>query len=125
MRTYSIQALLAAILAAFMSIAADAAMAGSQITLVPHRAVYDLTLKSRESRASIVSVRGRMVHEFNGSDCDGYSVSMRWVAQMADTRGEVDIDDIRFASFEGGDSSSYDFTSVRLLNDKVIEEALA
>jgi hypothetical protein len=93
--------------------------------LAPHRAVYDLSLMSRSSASAIVSVRGRMVHEFAGTPCEGYTVSMRWIAQMADSDGDVDVDDIRFASFEESHGKSYSFTSVRRMNDKVIEEVTA
>lgn len=125
MRAYSIQALVAAFLGMVLTMTASAVAAGPSVTLVPHRAIYDLSLLSRKERTPVVNVRGRMVHEFNGSACEGYSVSMRWVAQMGDAQGETNIDDIRFASFEDGTSGSYDYTSVRRMNDAIIEEVKA
>jgi hypothetical protein len=115
-------------LAAIMLVAAaelSRAMAGPTVALAPHRAVYELSLDSSASGAAITAVRGRMVHEFTGGACEGYKVSMRWVAQMADGEGQVNIDDVRFVSWEDGEGGSYNYSSMRLQNDRVIEEVEA
>jgi len=101
------------------------AAAGPGVVLAPHRAVYDLSLASSSSSSSVVGVRGRMVHEFTGGPCQGYNVSMRWVAQMADEDGDVNLDDVRFISWEKGDGDAYSFTSTRYQNDQLIEEVKA
>lgn len=95
------------------------------IPLAPHRAVYDLSLESSGSSSSISSVRGRMVHEFDGAPCDGYTVNMRWVAVMGSGAGESSVDDLRFASWEDGQGASYTYTSMRYLDDKLVEEVKA
>jgi hypothetical protein len=125
MPALSIQSSIAVLVATLIGLAALPALAGPLVTLVPHRAIYDLSLLSRESSSSVMTVRGRMVHEFNGASCEGYSVSMRWVAEMGGPAGDVDVEDIRFASFEEGDSASYNFTSVRRRNDAVVGEVKA
>ena len=50
--------------------------------LAPHRAVYDLELKNASDRSGITGMYGRMVYEFNGSACEGYTVSFRFVTQV-------------------------------------------
>lgn len=122
------RALAAAVIAAGL-IGSSGALARSPgvapIDLVPHRAIYDLTLDSASTGSSIAGMRGRMVHEFSGGPCEGYSVSMRWVAQMADGEGSVNIDDVRFASWEDAEGESYTYTSTRFLNDRKVEEVNA
>ncbi len=46
---------------------AGVAHAASTVTLVPHRAVYDLTLDRADEKSGISGLTGRMVYEFNGS----------------------------------------------------------
>ena len=69
------------------ALAAGACFAGSGVSsafatpatgLAPHRAVYDLKLKDATERSGIAGMYGRMVYEFNGSPCDGYTVSFRF-----------------------------------------------
>ncbi len=47
--------------------------------LQPHRAVYDLSLDNASDRSDITGITGRMVYEFNGSACEGYTVKFRFV----------------------------------------------
>lgn len=117
--------LIAAHCTAAAILAAVPAVAAPGIKLDPHRAVYDLSLETRKAGAAVSAVTGRMVHEFSGAACDGYSITMRWVARMTDTEGEVSIDDVRFASWEEGNGSTYTYTSTRFLNDQMVEEVRA
>ena len=52
--------------------------------LVAHRAIYEMTLDDARSASGITGIDGRMVFEFTGSECDGYSLNMRMVTQMTD-----------------------------------------
>lgn len=45
--------------------------------LQPHRAVYDISLNKANERSGITGISGRMVYEFDGSQCDGYTVKFR------------------------------------------------
>ena len=56
------------------------------LKLVPHRAVYEMTLGQTRSASGITGIDGRMVFEFSGSECNGYSLNMRMVTQMTDSR---------------------------------------
>lgn len=100
------------------------ALGAATTPLASHRAVYDLSLASKDTSSSVSSVRGRMVHEFMGSSCEGYAVNMRWVAVMGGD-GDDNVDDVRFASWEDGEGASYSYTSTRYLNDKLVEEVKA
>ena len=61
-------------------VVADAAAAARM--LAPHRAVYDLALDKASDRSGITGITGRMVYEFNGSACDGYTVTFRFVTRI-------------------------------------------
>ncbi len=50
--------------------------------LVPHRAVYDLTLGESRGNSQVVGVRGRILYDFAGNACDGYSRQFRQVAEL-------------------------------------------
>ena len=66
------------------------ASAASANILVP-RAVYDLELKDASERSGISGMYGRMVYEFNGSACEGYTVSFRVCHQGGyGRRGQAD-----------------------------------
>ena len=50
--------------------------------LIAHRAVYDLALDKASDRSGIIGLQGRMVYEFNGSPCEGYTVNFRFVTRI-------------------------------------------
>ena len=64
------------------------ALAGKEPNkLAAHRAIYEMTLDDARSASGITGIDGRMVFEFTGSECDGYSLNMRMVTQMTDFAG--------------------------------------
>ncbi|MGL4404351.1 MAG: EipB family protein, partial [Notoacmeibacter sp.] len=48
----------------------------------PHRAVYDIKLDSASEQSGIAGMDGRLVFQFDGSACDGYTMNMRFVLRM-------------------------------------------
>ena len=46
------------------------------------------TLDKASDRSGITGISGRMVYEFNGSACEGYTVKFRFVTQI-DTRDDL------------------------------------
>lgn len=72
--------LLSMALAGLMPVASTAAQATN--ALATHRAVYDIKLKEASERSGISGMYGRMVYEFDGSPCDGYTVNFRFVTQI-------------------------------------------
>ena len=89
----------------FAVMTASGATAASANILVPHRAVYDLELKDASDRSGIAGMYGRMVYEFNGSACEGYTVSFRFVTQV-DTGEEVRLTDQQTTTFEDGEGNT-------------------
>jgi hypothetical protein len=87
--------------------------------LVPHRAIYEMTLDEARSASGISGIDGRMVFEFTGSHCDGYSLNMRMVTQMTDSQGQTNLTDLRSSTWEQGDGKKFRFQSAQYLNDKL------
>ncbi len=96
------------------------AFAGKEpIKLTPHRAVYEMTLDDARSASGITGIDVRMVFEFTGSECDGYSLNMRMVTQMTDSQGQTNLTDLRSSTWEQGDGQKFRFQSAQYLNDKL------
>ena len=87
--------------------------------LVAHRAIYEMTLDDARSASGITGIDGRMVFEFTGSECDGYSLNMRMVTKMTDTQGQTNLTDLRSSTWEQGDGQKFRFQSAQYLNDKL------
>ena len=84
--------------------------AGAAPTLAPHRAVYDLALDKASDRSGITGLSGRMVYEFNGSACEGYTVKFRFVTDIQTT--EVSrLTDQQTTTFEDGEGKTFSFVT--------------
>ena len=63
--------------------------------LVPHRAVYDLSLGESRGNSQVVGVRGRILYDFAGNACDGYSLQFRQVSELDSGEGKTTTSDLR------------------------------
>ena len=89
--------------------------------LAPHRAVYDIKLDDASDRSGITGVEGRMVYEFNGSPCDGYTVSFRFVTQI-DTDGSSRITDQQTTTYEDPEGKSFSFATKSFVDRRLDRE---
>ena len=117
--TMGLRLVLALLLLARLSGPAAALAAKETIKLAPHRAVYQMTLDDARSASGITGIDGRMVFEFSGSECDGYTLNMRMVTQMTDTQGQTNLTDLRSSTWEQGNGQKFRFQSAQYLNDKL------
>lgn len=92
-----------------------------RIALQPHRAVYDLTLSRADEGANIDALSGRMVYEFTGSPCDGYTTTFRFVTRIQNGDNER-VTDLQTTNFESADGKSFRFTNKTLVNGSMTEE---
>ena len=98
-------------------IAADRADAATSGAFLPHQALYELNLlKSRGSNA-INSARGRILYNFSGSACEGYTSEFRQVSELDSGEGKVTLSDLRSTSWEDGAGKSYRFKIDSRMND--------
>jgi len=93
----------------------------SPIVLMPHRAIYDLTLGQTRGNAQIVGVRGRILYDFDGNACDGYTLQFRQVSELDSGEGKVSTSDLRSTTWEGGNAKSFKFTSENFVDDNLVD----
>jgi len=103
--------------ALLLSLPADAAMT----TITPHRAIYDLELDRTRENSGTADIKGRLVFESTGTVCDGFTVNTRFVTQVISPRGSL-VNDLRSATWEAGDGSSYRFITKNYLNKNLADE---
>lgn len=89
--------------------------------LVPHRAVYDLKLEQASDRSGIKGVDGRMVYEFDGSTCDGYTVNFRFVTEIS-TSETSRISDLQTSTYEDGAGDHFSFVTKSYVDQKLDRE---
>ena len=93
----------------------------SPVTLIPHRAVYDLALGRARDAAQVAAVRGRILYDFDGSACEGYTLKFRQVSELDTGEGKVSTSDLRSTTWEGGDAKRFKFTSQNFLDQNLID----
>jgi len=100
--------------------AAFAQGAAGSVKLVPHVAVYDLSLTSSRGKRALEGVRGRIVYDFSGSACEGYALNFRQVTELDSGEGKVALSDLRTATWEEGDGKSFRFKSQNYMDSKQV-----
>ncbi len=109
--------------AAFLGTSAIVAFpAYAAAPLIAHRAVYDLSLDKASDRSGITGLHGRMVYEFNGSPCEGYTVNFRFVTRI-DTDGNSRLTDQQTTTFEDGGGKTFSFVT-KSFTDLALEREL-
>ncbi len=97
-------------------VAAGAAQAAGP-GFLSHQALYELRLlKSRGSNA-INAARGRILYNFSGSACEGYTSEFRQVSELNSGEGKSTLSDLRSTSWEDADGKSYRFKIDTRMND--------
>ena len=109
-----------AMLACLPMVGVSASAAGID-SLLPHRAVYDLSLIKASDRSGITGMNGRIVYEVTGNKCDGFSVRFRFLTEVQTSRKSF-TNDQRTSSFESGDGRSFSFINQSYLNNQLEQE---
>ena len=94
---------------------------GGAVNLVPHRAVYEMTLDQSRPASGVAGVQGRMVFEFAGSGCDGYTMNMRLVTRIEGETGRSSTTDLRSSTWEEGRGKRFRFNSSQYRGEKLEE----
>ena len=113
-----------ALFACTLALSAPVAAANAQdnpVVLVPHRAIYDLTLGQTRENAQVASVRGRILYDFGGNACDGYTLLFRQVSELDSGEGKTSTSDLRSTTWEGGDAKSFKFTSQNFVDQNLVD----
>src|SRR3979409_570998 len=93
---------------------ANAAASG---TFLSHQALYELSLVKSRGSNSINSARGRILYNFSGSACEGYTSEFRQVSELDSGEGKMTLSDLRSTSWEDGAGKSYRFKIDTRMND--------
>lgn len=89
--------------------------------LLPHRAVYDLSLAQATDESGINAINGRMVYEFSGSKCDGYTVRFRYVTRI-ETDDATRVTDLQTTTYEEADGKSFRFDTKSFIDQTLDKE---
>lgn len=112
----------AAIMPVMMSAAAEAAPQPASIDLAPHRAIYEMRLKDALAGSNISDVKGRLVFDFEGSACSGYSLKSRLVTEVIDREGNVTVTDLRSATWENAEADKFRFNSSQYVDRRLSDQ---
>jgi EipB-like len=104
----------AAVVAGFAGGRVEAAASGP---FLAHQALYELKLVKSRGSSSINSARGRILYNFSGSACEGYTSEFRQVSELDSGEGKRTLSDLRSTSWEDGDGKSYRFKIATRMND--------
>jgi hypothetical protein len=116
----SLVAVLVASACAVGATAADASALDAR-GLVAHRAVYDLQLKDASERSGIEGMYGRMVYEFVGSACKGFTTNFRFVTQV-DTGEAKRTTDQQTTTFEDVAANKFNFETKSFTDEQLDKE---
>ncbi len=89
--------------------------------LLPHRAVYDLELKDASDRSGIEGMSGRMVYEFTGSTCTGFTTNFRFVTRI-NTGEDTRLTDQQTKTFEDTDKGEFRFETKSFTDEQMDKE---
>lgn len=89
------------------------------IEFTSHRAVYDLKLSSARGKRPVEAVRGRILYDFSGSQCEGYALQFRQVSEIDAGEGITMMTDMRAATWEDAAATSFRFNSQNYVDQKL------
>jgi EipB-like len=103
--------------AALLAPASHAAAPGSTVPFLAHQALYELKLTKSRGNANVNAATGRILYNFTGSACEGYSSDFRQVSELNSGEDKTTLSDLRSTSWESGDGKSYRFKIDTQMND--------
>ena len=95
---------------AFLTVLATVGSASASGPLAAHRAVYEIDLAEATERSGITGMTGRMVYDFGGSSCDGYTVSFRFVTRV-ETEDVTRVTDQQTTTYENVEENVFQFAT--------------
>jgi hypothetical protein len=101
---------------AFIAIACGPVKAAGAAFL-PHQALYDLSLVKSRGSNPVNGARGRILYNFSGNACEGYTSEFRQVSELEIGEGKTMLSDLRSTSWEDAQGKSYRFKIDARTND--------
>src|SRR5262249_27476492 len=87
------------------------------VPFLPEQALYELSLVKSRGSNPINSARGRILYNFSGSACEGYTSEFRQVSELEIGEGKTMLSDLRSSSWEDAEGKSYRFKVDARTND--------
>jgi EipB-like len=100
--------------------AAPTTAPSAPVVLAAHRAIYDLSLGETRGDSPIAAVSGRIVYDFSGNACQGYSLDFRQVSELDTGEGKVSTSDLRSTTWEGADAKDFKFKSQNFVDQNLV-----
>ena len=94
------------------------------VQLLPHHAVYKLTLAGSSGSKAPADANGMIAYDFSGSACEGYKTEFRQVTALQPPDGDTRVSDTETTTVESGDAAKFDFdirTSVNQGNPDAVK----
>lgn len=91
-----------------------------KINIVPHRAIYTMSLGSVKNGSNISGVSGKMMFEWADS-CDGWATTQQMQMHFVYSEGDESDATSNIVTWEAKDGHSYRFNVRRATNDKETE----
>ncbi len=95
--------------------------AAPAVQVVPHRALYELTLDRASRRSKVVEVKGRLAFEWADS-CDGWTVEQRYELELLYSEGAAIEILTSYVVWEAKDGLRYRFNVRRHQNGELDDE---
>jgi hypothetical protein len=89
------------------------------IEFTSHRAIYELKLSVARGKRPVEAVRGRILYDFSGSQCEGYALQFRQVSEIDAGEGVTMMTDMRAATWEDAAARSFRFNSQNYVDQKL------
>jgi hypothetical protein len=103
-----------------LTAAASPTPAPAMVPLAGYLAVHDLSLAPGGDASN---VSGRIVTEFSGSACAGYTTRLRYVTRSTSDEGDSQVDDSRSTTYETA-AGRFEFTNENYSNDELVDRAV-
>jgi hypothetical protein len=94
---------------------------GHAAEMVPHRALYSMTLASADSTSGVIGARGAMQYRF-ADGCDGWTVETRTYLRIAYDHGSEVESTWSFITWESKDGLRYRFRINQARDGRTIED---
>lgn len=98
----------AAVAVAFWGMALAAGSAMAAVEILPHRALYAVSLEKAASSSSIIDVQGRMGFEWRDA-CDGWAVEQRYAMEFSNADGDGSVIQSSYSTWESKAGDIYRF----------------
>lgn len=92
------------------------AAAGDTVPLLPHHAVYKLTLANAKGSKAPDDASGMIAYDFSGSACAGYKTVFQQVTSLQPPEGDARVSSTETTTMESGDSRTFDFDTRTTVN---------